>query len=190
MATSSKRPTGEKRKEKVDWSTILAFEIQDVKLSDHSYLDAESLNAFSIGMFTGLFKDDKEQVWTVTLEPEEIRRMYNHSSVTKSFKDMRLHNHFRMRPCGVDVKRCHQLLSSLDIQGKARIENATGEVIEVQINEDLIVEALKLPKGTQLLPKRGSTQEVKATFQLRPGQEVKATFQDKSTLSKILLRRR
>ena len=131
MATSSKRPTGERRKEKVDWSTIPAFEIHDIKLSDHSYLDAESLNAFSIGIFTGLFKDDKEQVWTVTLEPEEIRRMYNHSSVTKSFKDMRLHNHFRMRPCGVDVKRCHQLLNSLDIQGKVRIENATGEMIEV-----------------------------------------------------------
>ena len=100
------------------------FKVQDIKLSDHSYLDADNLNAFSIGIFTGLFKDDKDQVWTVTLEPEEIRRMYNHSSVTKSFKDMRLHNHFRMRPCGVDVKRCHQLLSSLDLQGKARIENA------------------------------------------------------------------
>ena len=120
-------------------------------------------------MFTGLFKDDKEQVWTVTLEPEEIRRMYNHSSVTKSFKDMRLHNHFRLRPCGVDVKRCHQLLNTLDIQGKARIENTTREIIEVQINEDLIAEALKLPKETQLLPKRGSTQEIKATFQLGPG---------------------
>ena len=176
MATSSKRPTGERRKERVDWTTIPAFEIHDIKLSDHSYLDAESLNAFSTGIFTGLFKDDKEHVWTVTLEPEEMRRMYNHSSVTKSFKDMRLHNHFRMRPCGVDVKRCHQLLTSLDIQGKARIEDATGELIEVQINEDLIAEALKLPKGTQLLPKRGSTQEVKATFQLRPGQE--HTFKD------------
>ena len=155
------------KKEKKRW-----IGLPYVKLSNHSYLDAESLNAFSIGMFTGLFKDDKEQVWTVTLETEEIRRMYNHSSVTKSFKDMHLHNHFRMRPCGVDVKRCHQLLSKLDIQGKAKIENATGEeVIEVQINEDLIAEALKLPKGTQLLPKRGSTQEVKATFQLRPGQE-------------------
>lgn len=81
-----------------------------------------------------------------------------------------------MRPCGVDVKRCHQLLTSLDIQGKARIEDATGELIEVQINEDLIAEALKLTKGTQLIPKRGSTQEVKATFQMRPGQE--HTFKD------------
>ena len=62
METSSKRPIGERRKEKVDWSTIPAFEIHDVKLSDHNYLDAESLNAFSIGMFTRLFKDDKEQV--------------------------------------------------------------------------------------------------------------------------------
>ena len=60
MATSSKRPTGEKRKEKVDWAAIPAFEVQDVKISDHSYLDAESLNAFSIGIFTGLFKDDKD----------------------------------------------------------------------------------------------------------------------------------
>ena len=176
MATSSKRPTGEKRKEKVDWATTPAFEVQDIKLSDHSYLDADNLNAFSIGIFTGLFKDDKDQVWTVTLEPEEIRRMYNHSSVTKSFKDMRLHNHFRMRPCGVDVKRCYQFLSSMDLLGKARIENAEGEMIEVQINEDLVFEALKLPKGNQLLPKRGSTQEVKAIFQLRHGQE--HTFKD------------
>ena len=108
--------------------------------------------------------------------------MYNHSSVTKSFKDMRLHHHFRMRPCGVDVKRCHQLLTSLDIQGKARIEDAKGELIEVQINEDLIAEALKLPKGTQLLPKRGSTQEVKATFQMRG--------QDRNIHLRISLRRR
>ena len=35
---------------------------------------------------------------------------------------------------------------------------------------------MKLPKGNQLLPKRGSTQEVKDTFQLRPGQE--HTFKD------------
>ena len=53
MATSSKRPTGEKRKEKVDWATTPAFEVQDIKLSDHSYLDADNLNAFSIGIFTG-----------------------------------------------------------------------------------------------------------------------------------------
>ena len=83
MATSSKRPTGEKRKEKVDWAAIPAFEVQDVKISDHSYLDAESLNAFSIGIFTGLFKDDKEQenipgmpcIWN---DIHALKVMHNH----------------------------------------------------------------------------------------------------------------
>ena len=114
------------------------YEIGYIIMNDHIYIENEDMNAFGTGLFIGYFKDNSNKVWSVSLEPDELKQMHNHSGAMKCFQNMGLHNHYKMLPCGVDVKQCQQLLTMLNEEGGDNIENETSKMVDIKVTEDLI----------------------------------------------------
>ena len=51
---------------------------------------------------------------------------------------------FQMPPCDMDAKRCHKLLTLLQEDGTCMLSDFEGEPIELNLTQDIVVEALRL----------------------------------------------
>ena len=76
----------------------------------------------------------------------------------------------------MDVQKAHQLISTLQDGGSASIQDAQGQEMIVNINEETIRDALMIPIGNQSLLIRNSPQETADTF-MQMG-ESNFTFKD------------
>lgn len=152
------------------------FEIQRVQLVSECYVDKENLRAFGTVVFIGSFKTEEDNAWTISILPENFQQMCRHSDVEKIFTGVGLSQYFSLPPWGTDVKRAYQLLSTLDEDGNATIEGHDGAMRQVLIDEEMVSNALKLPRGKHSLVSRSIVEETQATFSLVPGQEY--TFRD------------
>lgn len=152
------------------------FEITKVQLAQECYVDKENLRAFQTAVFTGSFKTMEGATWTVSIIPDNIEQMYRHADVMKLFSKVGLQHYLSLPAWETDIKRSYQLLNTLDEDGTATIEDKDGVMVQVHITEDMICEALKLPKGNQSLLSRNTSEETNATFLLIGSQEY--TFRD------------
>lgn len=152
------------------------FKITKVQLAQECYVDKETLRAFQTAIFTGSFKTAEGSPWTVSLMPDNFQPIGTHKESMKVYSKVGLQVYFSLPPWGMDVKRCYQLLSTLDEEGNAKIDGPDGSQVQVKITDDMVSEALKLPKGSQSLLTRNTTKETNATFLLGNSQEY--TFRD------------
>ena len=58
---------------------------------------------------------------------------------------------FEMLTCDVDVRRCHELLTTLQEDGTCMLSNLEGESIESSLTQDIIVKALSLQEGNHVI---------------------------------------
>lgn len=94
-----------------------------MKLAKHCYIDNEELRAFKVGLFLGRFKDVHDKIWTVTIMPNELKEMHTYKSAMDLFKKLKLHRFFQMPICCIDYKRVYQLLTTMDEDGNAVVED-------------------------------------------------------------------
>ena len=76
----------------------------------------------------------------------------------------------------MDVQKAHQLITSLQEDGMATIQDSQGQTMTISIIEETIRDALMIPIGNQSLMIRNSTQEITDTF-MQMG-ESNFTFKD------------
>ena len=90
---------------------------------------------------------------------------------------MGLSQYFSLPPWGIDVRRAYELMTTLDDASIASISDKDGMKLQVQITEELVSEALKMPTPAQAqrLPHQLNEVEKKVTF--RPTNN-KETFKD------------
>ena len=63
------------------------------------------------------------------------------------FKQVGLDGYFGLEPWGIDIQRAYELMTTINKEGVATLSMPEGETVQVQISEDLISEALHLPKS-------------------------------------------
>ena len=84
----------------------------------------------------------------------------------KIFRQVGLDGYFGLEPWGVDIQRAYELMTTINKEGVATLSTPEGEIVQVQISEDMISEALHLPKPSQAakIPHHLIEQERKDTF--------------------------
>lgn len=61
---------------------------------------------------------------------------------------MGLDGYFKLDPWGIELQRAYELMTTINQDGIATLENKEGEEVHVQILEALISEALKFPSSS------------------------------------------
>lgn len=139
-------------------------------------MDKETLRACDTGVFVGTFKTPEEAVWTVSIMPKNLQLLALHNDAMKIYEKVGLAQYFSLLPWGIDIKRAYQVISTLTDEGVAQVEDQEGTLVQVNITEALIAEALKLPRGSLSLLTRNIAEETNATFMLLGAQDY--TFKD------------
>lgn len=75
------------------------------------------------------------------------------------YKAVGLDGYFKLPPCNIDIKRAHELMTTITEDGLAEITNEADEVVSVPINENTFSEALHFKHGTEDLSKHLSDAE-------------------------------
>ena len=94
------------------------------------------------------------------------------------FRQVGLDGYFGLEPWGVDIQRAYELMTTINKDGVATLSMPEGETVQVQISEDLISEALYLPKSstTYKMPYHLPEKDRKQLFLQKPGK--KETFNE------------
>ena len=112
----------------------------------------------------------------MTILPEEIRQIQVHTDAMAIYTKVGLESYFSLPAWGMDVQKACQLITTLQDDGSASIQDVQGQEMIVNINEETIRDALMIPIGNQSLMVRNSTQEITDTF-MQMG-ESNFTFKD------------
>ena len=127
------------------------YKITKIVPSQECYRDKQTLQAYNIGVFTSTFKIEEDKVWSVTILPEEIRQIQVHTDAMAIYTKVGLESYFSLPAWGMDVQKAHQLITTLQEDGTATIQDAQGQEVTVSINEETIRDALMIPIGNQSL---------------------------------------
>ena len=98
--------------------------------------------------------------------PDSFFALHQAEPNMQVFRQVGLDGYFRLEPWGVDVQRAYELMTTINSDGVATLSMPEGETVQVQISEDLISEALHLPKSSSAfkIPHQLTKQEKKNTF--------------------------
>lgn len=141
------------------------FKLEKVKIMQTCFVDKRVLDEHGTCVFQGQFFDKDKVRCTYTTVPDSFVKVQKDKKYIDLFKRVGLDGYFSLPPCGVDLQRSYELLSSIDKDGNAKITDLDGEVTDVLIDEDIINQALKFKTtGALKLPHRLSDLERKQTF--------------------------
>ena len=120
---------------------------QKVKTSTTCFVDEEVLSAKGTCVFRGEFAAPKHNKVGLVLLPSSFQTLGLEEGYIDIYKKIGLEDYFRLPPCGVDVQRAYELMTTIDSIGTADLTNKEGEKVVVSINENLIREALHFKEG-------------------------------------------
>ena len=103
-------------------------------------------------------------MWIVTILLEELKRIQVHTNAMAIYTKVGLESYFLLPSWGMDVLQAHQMITTLQEDGTATIQDSQGMEVTVHIIEETIRDALMIPIGNQSLLIRNSTQETNNTF--------------------------
>ena len=63
------------------------------------------------------------------------------------FKKLGIEEYFKLPPCGVDVQRAYELMTTMNKDGTAKPTDKDGQKVIVPVNEAIIRDALKFKEG-------------------------------------------
>ncbi|MCO5591702.1 hypothetical protein L7F22_045693 [Adiantum nelumboides] len=100
--------------------------------------------------------------------PREIWTLHRRPEVASTIRAVHLENFFRLPPWGTDYMRAHELMSSIQYDGKAMLTDNDGAKVEVLITKDIINEALHfIPRAYDLIPKTKAIDNEKAFLKVK-----------------------
>ncbi|MCO5554818.1 hypothetical protein L7F22_008353 [Adiantum nelumboides] len=100
--------------------------------------------------------------------PREIWTLHRRPEVASAVRAVHLEQFFRLPPWGTDYMRAHELMSSIQYDGKAMLTDSDGSKVEVLITKEIINEALQFQPGTyNLIPKTKAIDNEKAFFKVK-----------------------
>ena len=162
--TTPKKPRYQSKKRLLEETDN--YEITKVVPVQECYVDKATLHAYKLAVFTGSFKTEADTVWSVTILPEEFWQYNKHGACSDIFSKVGLGGYFSLPAWGMDIKRCYQLLETLNEDGEATIDGPDNQPITVTITEEIIRDALKVTRGDNSLISRNTPQENSETFVL------------------------
>ncbi|MCO5577582.1 hypothetical protein L7F22_031413 [Adiantum nelumboides] len=105
----------------------------------------------------------KENIKT-TIMPREIWTLHQRPEVTSAVRAVHLEQFFRLPPW----MRAHELMSSIQYNGKAMLTDSDGAKVEVLITKEIINDALQfIPSAYDLIPKTKAIDNEKAFLKVK-----------------------
>ncbi|MCO5553330.1 hypothetical protein L7F22_006851 [Adiantum nelumboides] len=150
-----------------EWD-MAPYEAHDLSTNEKSHIPDEVLAQIPAHIFIAKFRDEEGDNIKMTIMPREIWTLHRRPEVSSAVRAVHLDNFFRLPPWGTNYLRAHELMSSIQYDGKAMITDNDGKKVEVLITKDIINEALHfIPGAYDLIPKTKSIDNEKAFLKVK-----------------------
>ncbi|MCO5601383.1 hypothetical protein L7F22_055503 [Adiantum nelumboides] len=133
---------------------VAPYEADELSTNEKSHIPYKVLSQIPAHIFIAKFRDEEGDNIKTTIMPREIWTLHRRPKVASAVRAVHLEQFFRLPPWGTDYMRAHELMSSIQYDGKAMLTDSDGAKVEVLITEDIINEALQfIPGAYDLIPK-------------------------------------
>ncbi|MCO5584487.1 hypothetical protein L7F22_038415 [Adiantum nelumboides] len=137
------------------------YEVDELSTNEKSHIPDEVLAQIPAHIFIAKFRDEEGDNVKTTVMPREIWTLHRRPAV-------HLEQFFRLLPWGTDYMRAHELMSSIQYDGKAMLTDSDGSKVEVLITKEIINETLQFQPGTyDLIPKTKAIANEKAFLKVK-----------------------
>ncbi|MCO5605538.1 hypothetical protein L7F22_059721 [Adiantum nelumboides] len=151
-----------RQKQAKQWAKA-PYEVDELSTHEKSHITDEVLARIPAHIFIAKFKDEEGDNIKTTIMPQEIWTLHRRPEVVDLIRAVHLEQFFRLPPWGTDYMRAHELMSSIQYDGKAMLTNKDGVKVQVLITTAIANEALHFYPGTyDLLAKTKSIDNEKA----------------------------
>ncbi|MCO5613456.1 hypothetical protein L7F22_067732 [Adiantum nelumboides] len=144
------------------------YEADELSTNEKSHIPDEVLAQIPAHIFIAKFRDEEGDNIKTTIMPREIWTLHRRPEVASAVRAMHLEQFFRLPPWGTDYMRAHELMSSIQYDGKAMLTDSDGAKVEVLITKEIINEALQfIPGAYDLIPKTKVIDNEKAFLKVK-----------------------
>ncbi|MCO5563178.1 hypothetical protein L7F22_016815 [Adiantum nelumboides] len=139
------------------------YEADELFTHEKSHITDEVLAQILAHIFIAKFRDEEGDNIKTTIMPREIWTLHKRPDVADPVKAVHLEQFFKLPPWGTDYMRAHELMSSIQYDGKAMITDKDGVKVQLLITTDIVNEALHFyPETYDLIAKTKSIDNEKA----------------------------
>lgn len=163
-----------KSKQIVDPSAL--YQPRDLKATTTCFVDEGELQARGTCIFKGEFSTPKDKKVGLITMPPKLQELGKQDEYIAIYRRLGLDGYFRLKPCGVDVQRAFELMTTIDPIGTALITDLEGNEKQVVVNEATVRDALKFKEGYQDMKHRLTKEDHDRYFLNIKGK--KGTFDD------------
>ncbi|MCO5563971.1 hypothetical protein L7F22_017624 [Adiantum nelumboides] len=143
------------------------YEVDELSTNEKSHIPDEVLAQIPTHIFIAKFRDEEDDNIKTTIMPREIWTLHRRPEVASAVRAVHLEQFFRLPPWGTNYMRAHELMSSIQYDGKAMLTDSDGAKVEVLITKE-INEALRfLPGAYDLIPKTKVIDNEKAFLKVK-----------------------
>ncbi|MCO5580801.1 hypothetical protein L7F22_034672 [Adiantum nelumboides] len=148
------------------------YEVDELSTNEKSHITDEVLAQIPAHIFITKFRDEKGDSIKTTIISREIwtlhKRLHKRPEVANPIRAIHLEQFFRLLPWGIDYMRAHEVMSSIQYDGKAMLTDRDGSKVEVLITTKIVNEALHFHLGMyDLIPKTKSIDNEKAFLKVK-----------------------
>ncbi|MCO5558987.1 hypothetical protein L7F22_012578 [Adiantum nelumboides] len=119
------------------------YEADELSTNEKSHIPDEVLAQIPAHIFIAKFRDEEGDNIKTTIMPREIWTLHRRPEVSSAVRAVHLEEFFILPPWGTDYMRAHELMSSIQYNGKAMLTDNDGAKVEVLIMKEIINEALQ-----------------------------------------------
>ncbi|MCO5592148.1 hypothetical protein L7F22_046144 [Adiantum nelumboides] len=140
------------------------YEVDELSTHEKSHITDEVLAQIPTHIFIAKFRDEEGDTIKTTIMPREVWILHRRPEVADPIKAVHLEQFFILLPWDIDdYMRAHELMSSIQYDGKAMITDNNGVQVQVLITTDIVNETLYFYPGTyDLMAKTKSIDNEKA----------------------------
>ena len=96
-------------------------------------MDADLLHQKGTCIFKGQYTDAKNTKVQVVALPTSFQELGKEKELLDVYKEVGIDEYFKLPPCGIDVQRAHELMTTIEEDGVAELTNKDGEKVKVPI---------------------------------------------------------
>ncbi|MCO5548009.1 hypothetical protein L7F22_001465 [Adiantum nelumboides] len=149
------------------WDKAL-YEVDELSTNEKSHVPDEVLAQIPAHIFITKFRDEEDDNIKTTIMPRDNWTLHKRPKVASAVRAVHLEQFFRLPPWGTDYMRAHELMSSIQYDGKAMLTDSDGAKVEVLITKEIINKALQfLPGAYDLIPKTKAIDNKKAFLKVK-----------------------
>ncbi|MCO5590361.1 hypothetical protein L7F22_044331 [Adiantum nelumboides] len=144
------------------------YEVDELSTNEKSHISDEVLAQIPAHIFIAKFRDDEGDNIKTTIMPREIWTLHRRLEVASAVRAVHLEQFFKLPPWGTYYMRAHELMSSIQYDGKVMLTDGDGSKMEVLITKEIINEALQFqPETYDLIPKTKAIDNEKAFLKVK-----------------------